>query len=216
MTLRTLTSAAALCLIAAASTAAQQAEQSQADEEGWVQLFNGENLEGWEASEHPENWKVENGAIVAAGPRSHLFYVEQEYKNFEFKAEVMTTPGSNSGIYFHTQNLGAEWPSVGHEVQVNVTHSDPVKTGSLYNVVKVYKTPAKDNEWWEQHITVRGDNLVVRINGEIVVDYTQPPGVEIPRKIDRGYFALQSHDPDSVTYYRNIRARELPERRRRR
>lgn len=206
--------ASVLLLLAAVPAFAQESEQSQADEEGWVQLFNGENLEGWEASEHPDNWKVEDGAIVASGPRSHLFYTKQEYKNFEFKTEVMTTPGSNSGIYFHTQNLGAEWPSVGHEVQVNVSHSDPVKTGSLYNVVKLYKTPAKDDEWWEQHITVRGDNLVVRINGEVVLDYTQPPGVDIPRKIDHGYFALQSHDPDSTTYYRNIRARALPSRRR--
>ena len=98
--------ASVLLLLAAVPAFAQESEQSQADEEGWVQLFNGENLEGWEASEHPDNWKVEDGAIVASGPRSHLFYTKQEYKNFEFKTEVMTTPGSNSPNRLSGRKIG--------------------------------------------------------------------------------------------------------------
>ena len=64
-------------------------------EEGWDSLFDGSSLKGWMANELPENWK----AIVTRGPRSHVFYVgadeskPAEFVNFDFKADVMTTPG---------------------------------------------------------------------------------------------------------------------------
>ncbi len=179
------------------------------DEKGWIKLFNGKDLTGWKMSDKKQGkWKVENGTIVANGPRSHLF-TDTEYKNFEFKAEVKTTPGSNSGIYFHTKYQDTGWPAVGHETQVNVTHRDPVKTGSIYNTVKLFKTPAKDNEWWEQHIIVKGKHVIVKINGEKVIDYTEPEGKKGTVKIGKRAFALQAHDPKSVVYYRNIRVKKL-------
>lgn len=175
---------------------------------GWVSLFNGRDLTGWKASEGVV-WTVEEGKIVTPPRRSHLFS-ERSYKNFEFKADVLTTPGSNSGIYFHTQPEDS-WPTHGYESQVNVTHGDPVKTGSLYAVVKLYKTPARDNQWWTQHIIVRGKNIVVKINGETVMDYTEPEGVSGPRKLGSGPFALQAHDPKSKVFYRNIMVKVLPD-----
>ena len=73
------------------------------DKDGWISLFNGKNFDGWKIGDAKQGkWKIENGNIVANGPRSHLYTIK-EFKNFEFKAEVMTTPGSNSGIYFHTK-----------------------------------------------------------------------------------------------------------------
>ena len=176
------------------------------DKDGWISLFNGKNFDGWKIGDAKQGkWKIENGNIVANGPRSHLYTIK-EFKNFEFKAEVMTTPGSNSGIYFH-QKVG--FPSAGYESQVNVSHGDPVKTGSLWGVVKLYETPAKDNKWWEQHIIVRGQNIVVKINGKTVLDYTEPKGVQGGRKISSGSFALQAHDPKSVIYYRKLRVKPL-------
>ena len=72
----------------------------------WQSLFDGKTLTGWQPSERPESWKIEDGAIVTSGERSHLFYVgpvaNHTFKNFELSAEVMATPGSNSGIYVHT------------------------------------------------------------------------------------------------------------------
>ena len=104
-----------------------------AAEDGWICLFDGKSLDGWKVSENPDSFKVEDGQIVAFGPRGHLFYdgdVENHnFKNFHFKADVMTTPGSNSGLYFHTKYQDSGWPSAGYEAQVNNTHSDPKKTG---------------------------------------------------------------------------------------
>ncbi|MEK6246928.1 MAG: DUF1080 domain-containing protein, partial [Planctomycetales bacterium] len=111
------------------------------DKEGWVSLFDGKSLDGWRASENTDSCKVEDGAIVVHGPRSHLFYVgdinQGKFKNFEFKCEVMTKPKANSGVYLHTEFQETGWPNRGYEVQVNNTGSDSSKTGGLYSVKDV-------------------------------------------------------------------------------
>ncbi len=178
------------------------------DKEGWISLFNGKDLSGWKASEGVE-WKVENGEIVTPPKRSHLF-TEQEFKNFEYKVDCKTTPGSNSGLYIHTKYQDS-FPDAGYEVQVNQTQGDPVKSGSLYNVVKVFSSPVKDNEWYTYHITVKGKQIVVRINDKVLFEYVEPEGVTGPRKLSKGSFAIQAHDPKSVAYYKNILVRPLPD-----
>src|SRR4029078_11565208 len=81
----------------------------------WITLFDGKSLDGWKASEEPGSFEVKDGMIVAnvtGKKRSHLFYMAEKepFKNFEFEAEVKTMPGSNSGIYFHTQFQDEGWP----------------------------------------------------------------------------------------------------------
>lgn len=185
-------------------------------EEGFITLFNGQNLDGWKASENRHSWSLEEGAIVADGPRSHLFYVgpEAPFKDFHFIAEVKTTPGSNGGIYFHTRFQEEDWPKYGHECQVNISHSDPKKTGSLYGVDDVANPPAEDNEWYTQEIIVKGRNVVLKVNGETVVNHTEPEGQKayderFERRLGEGTFALQAHDPESKVYYRNLRVKPL-------
>lgn len=202
---------AALLLLFSISNAAAE------DSDGWVSLFDGETMTGWKASEHRDSWQVKDGALVCNGERSHLFYVgdDKPFVNFEFKAEVMTTPGSNAGIYFHTKYQDEGWPRYGFESQVNVTHKDPKKTGSLYSVVDVSDPPCKDNEYWTQHIIVQGKHITIKINDKTVVDYTEPDGKEafsdgFERRLGSGTFAFQAHDPDSTAYFKNIRVKRLP------
>src|SRR5687768_12170076 len=100
-----LTAALALPATAADETKPDAVETKQGEkEEGFTQLFDGKSLDGWKINENPESFKVEDGTIVANGERSHLFYVgdDKPFKNFHLKIDVKTTPGSNSGIYFHT------------------------------------------------------------------------------------------------------------------
>lgn len=208
MTPRTLLACLCTLPLLTSCLAAGEPKAAAEDEAGFISLFNGKNLDGWKIAENGQ-FKVENGEIVVSGPRAHLF-TEKEFKNFIFRAEVKTTPGSNSGIYFHTRYQESDWPKVGYESQVNVTHRDPVKTGSLYNVVRLFETPAKDNEWWTQEIAVRGKRITIKINGQTVVDYTEKPeDIVGERKLSKGSFALQAHDPNSVVYYRNIRVKPL-------
>ena len=180
-------------------------------------LLNGTDLSGWKASENQGSFKVEDGAIVVHGKRSHLFYVgpvgNANFKDFEFSAQVMTTPGSNSGIYFHTEYQQEGWPSKGYESQVNISHSDPQKSGGLYDAAKVSDPPARDNEWYTQYIRVRGKNVIVKINDQEVVNYTEADDVNFEgwpaRRLSSGTFAIQAHDPKSLVYVKDIRVKVL-------
>jgi hypothetical protein len=196
------------------------------DVDGWISLFDGKSLEGWKASENPSSFRVENGAIVCDGPRSHLFYMGRDgnasFKNFEFQAEVLTTPGSNSGIYFHTRYQDTGWPSTGYEAQVinsrriepGSTYGERKMTGSLYAIRNTWKAPAPDNEWFRYKIRVEGKTIRIWINDAMTVDYTEPENPFRPqdmkgRVLSSGTFALQGHDPKSVVRFRNLRVRPL-------
>ena len=185
----------------------------------WISLFDGKTLKGWKVGANASAFKVENGCIVVNGNVSHLYYdgeMQQHlFKDFEFKADVMTTPGSNSGIYFHTQYQEKDWPRKGYEVQVNNSHTDWRRTGSLWAIQDVKETYAKDNEWFTLHIKVSGKHITLAINDKTVVDYTEPENVQREegmkdRIISSGTFALQGHDPKSKVYYRNIKVKVLP------
>ena len=187
--------------------------------EGWHPLFNGRNLDGWKASSPSDSFEVVNGMIKAqaSSDQSHLYYVgdvaDGDFEDFELKFEAMTTPGSNGGVYFHTSFQETGFPNDGHEVQVNKSHKNKTRTGSLFAVRDLKETPTKDNVFLTEHVIVRGKNVKISVNGEQVVDYTEPDDYQHPRytgrDIDHGTFALQAHDPDSVVYYREIWVRPL-------
>jgi hypothetical protein len=202
----------------------------------WYSLFDGRSLDGWKPSENKSTFTVKDGMIIAHGARSHLFYVgpvnNADFKNFELKADIMTLPNSNSGIYFHTEYQETDWPNKGFEAQINNTHSDWKKTGSLYNVVDVniadpatararkdivdFKVPlARDNKWFTEYIKVEGKHVIIKVDDKVAVDWTESadwkgapsmPG----RKLSSGTFALQGHDPGSTTYFKNVFVRPLP------
>lgn len=187
-----------------------------AAEEGFVSLFDGKSYDGWKINESPESWSIKDGAFVAKGGRSHLFYVgdDKPFVNFELKVDVMTENNSNGGIYFHTKFQESGWPKYGFEAQVNNSFKgDPRRTGSLYQVVDVHEAAAKDNEWYTETVTVKGNNVVIKVNDKIVVDYHQPKGAQagddFTRVLDKGTFALQAHDPGSVVHFKNIRVKRL-------
>ena len=132
--------------------------------------------------------------------------------------DVMTLPGSNGGVYFHTLYQDVSWPEKGFEVQVNNTHGDPIKSGSLYHVKDIgaddIKGIVKDNEWFTEHIRVQGDTVTIWLNDQKVVEWTQPADWQgtsdfAGRRIGHGTIALQGHDPNSTVYYKNIRIKPL-------
>lgn len=204
------------CLALSAAASAQEA--------GWISLFNGKDLTGWKSNEKGEGltgiFTVEDGMIKASGGRAHMFYMGPDgnasFKNFELKAKFMTKPGSNSGIYFHTVFQEKNWPDKGFECQVNATHKDHIKTGSLYHVVNVMdNAPNKDNVWSEYDIKVEGKHVILKVDGQTTVDWVQPDDWKSPkghkdRVLDKGTFALQAHDPNSTTYFKDIYLKVLP------
>jgi len=217
----TLTRRDLIALLLAAPAAAYAFHDDSAD---WIPLFDGKSLDGWKPNEHADTFKVVDGQIVVHGERTHLFYVgpvhNADFKNFELSADVMTRPGANSGIYFHTAFQPSGWPAAGFEVQVANTHEgangykERKKTGSLYAVRNVYKQLVSDNEWFRMNILVRGKQVQIRLNNMLVVDYVEPDepfraDLNFQRVINHGTFALQGHDPGSTTYFKNIRVRPL-------
>ncbi len=183
----------------------------------WTPLFDGKSLAGWKPSENQGSWKIVDGTLAADGPRSHLFYTAREFRNFELKAEVLTRPGANSGIYFHTGFVEKGWPTAkGFEVQINNSHvgegtyRERKKTGSLYGVRNVYQAYARDGEWFEMHIAARGPRVRISVNGTLLVDWIEPEGWT-GNNVGGGLFALQCHDPASKAFFRNILVRELPD-----
>ncbi|MEO6004355.1 MAG: DUF1080 domain-containing protein [Opitutus sp.] len=193
----------------------------------WQSLFDGKTMSGWEANENPGTWVIQDGMLITKGPRSHLFYVGpvggHNFKNFEFSAEVLTLPNSNSGIYIHTHFKPDPWPAAGYECQVINSHSptdgsyaERKMTGSIYAVRNTWRAPARDNEWFEYRIKVSGKTIQTFVNGELVCQYTEPPqswrAKDKPgRYLSSGTFALQGHDPKSEVYYRNLKVRLLPD-----
>ena len=190
-----------------------------AADDGFTSLFNGKDMTGWIASEHPGTFSVEEGAIVAHGPRSHCFYTgdfqRHSFKDFELKVDVMTRPKANGGVYIQTEYQETGWPDRGFEVQVNNSYpGDPRLTGSLYEVADNLAMVAKDNEWFTEDILVKGDSITVKVNDKVVAQWTQPSGWNgtktFPgRRIGAGTIALQAHDPGSTVYYKNIRIKPL-------
>jgi hypothetical protein len=207
----------AMLVVCAISSAVRAQESKQtADETGFVSLFDGKSMKGWKVNENESSWSVQDGMLVCQGERSHIFYVgdDKPFKNFHFKAEVMTEPNSNAGIYFHTKYQDSGWPKYGFECQVNLSYkADPRKTSSLYAVKDVLEPAAKDNEWYTQEIIVVDNKVTLKVNGKTLVEYVEPDdqkaGGDFTRKLDEGTFALQAHDPGSKVYFRNLRVKRL-------
>ncbi|HRP56223.1 DUF1080 domain-containing protein [Agriterribacter sp.] len=186
-------------------------------QDGWISIFDG-TLNDWKVGRNASTFSIEDGSIKVNGPVAHIYYngpvKKHIFKNFEFKADVKTLPGSNSGIYFHTSYQEGGWPERGYEVQVNNSHTDWRRTGSLYDVVDIRETYAKDNEWYTEYIKVEGRHVIIKVNDKVVVDYTEPCDVKrednhLLRVITGGTFALQGHDPKSTVYYKNIMVKPL-------
>jgi hypothetical protein len=221
---------------------------SPAPEPGFVSLFDGKSLDGWKVGENANLFSVKDGMIQMECPPgghgpAHLFYVGEvnghTFKNFDLKVDVMTYPYANSGIYFHTEYQESGWPSHGQECQVNQSHSDWRRTGSLWGVdniswgpetppannkepVKILdKPPVVDNQWYTQEIIYVNGQITVKLNDQVVLEY-QLPEADKPHKLPTGFtwmpagtFALQGHPPlpgkASKTDFKNIRVKVLPD-----
>jgi hypothetical protein len=182
-------------------------------------------LSGWRPSENKGSWTVVDGQLAADGPRSHLFYTgpvhAADFKNFEIEVEVTTKPECNSGVYFHTQYQETGFPEKGFEIQINNTakgdggYLERKKTASLYGLRNMYKQLVPDEKPFQIRAAVRGKNVQIHLNGQLLVDYNEPTPPVIPaggekqRFLDHGTFALQCHNNGSKAFFRSVRVRPL-------
>jgi 3-keto-disaccharide hydrolase len=177
----------------------------------WVQLFNGKDLEGWRTNpKNPGNWSVIDGCIVGKGKAaSHLFTVKDDYENFRYKFTAKISDKGNSGQYFRTAFGPKTYPD-GYEAQINSTHSDPVRTGSLYNFVKIKDRLVEPDTWFTQEVIAEGPHIQILVNDKKVVDF-----VDQKNTFKKGCFAIQQHPPisggpDSEVWVKKVEVIELP------
>ncbi len=222
--------------------------QTPSPEEGFVSLFDGKTLNGWKVGDNATLFHVEDGTIIMDCPAdnhrpAHLFYDGEvnghTFKNFDLRVDVMTYPGANSGIYFHSEFQDAGFPKKGLECQVDNSHSDWRRTGSLYGlfnltwgpeipsadnkqtVVYLASAPVKDEVWYTQEIVCRNGLVTVKLNGQPMFTYQIPDAGSVHRLssgaiwLPEGTFALQGHPPMpghiSKVGFRNIRIKVLPD-----
>jgi serine/threonine protein kinase len=169
--------------------------------DGFVSLFNGKDLTGWQLpSGGTGKWKVQDGAIVSDGPMSYLFSQRGDYQDFHLRAEVQINDGGNSGLYFRIQKASGR--PKGYEAQINATHQDPQKTGSLYGIEKIRDQLHKPDEWFTLDVIAEGEHIIIRVNDKKVVDVTNS-------KYRKGYIALQQFEEGTVVRFRRIEIQEL-------
>lgn len=206
---------------------------------GWISLFDGKTLQGWRASETTDwanmNWfggdaewpsknnsgtqsfAIEEGKIIADGPRSHLFYEGKinggSFQNFEFKTQVQTHENANSGIFFHTRYKEQRLPIFGYEADINTIPDDSYYTGNLNpgTEATVNGNVHPNQEYFDFYLSVDGNQVVTKINGETITNYTEPTDKEGNHQIHRGKIALQVMNDSSPVYFRNILIRVWPD-----
>ena len=195
-----------------------QAGGEKKSDDGWVQLFNGKDLTGWKT--HPKDkakWEVKDGVIVGSGPAGHLFSERGDYENFHLLFEAKINDKGNSGQYFRATFANGFPP--GYEAQINSTHGDKVRTGSLYadgrwltssppkkrRKMLVYDQLVKPDTWFTQEVIADGNHIIIKVNGKTTVDF-----IDAKNRHSKGHFAVQQHDPGSIVHVRKIEVKELP------
>ncbi|MCA9133941.1 MAG: DUF1080 domain-containing protein [Planctomycetales bacterium] len=203
-----------LALAAALLPLTLAASRATAQEKEWVSLFDGKTLNGWEKVERggkdASKWEVRDGAIHGSGEASMLVCTQGPYKNFRYRAEIKINDKGNSGLYFRTTRKPGF--ADGYEAQIDSTHSDPIRTGSLYGMCHVYRQLTKPDTWFTYELEVRDDvwrqRELTRI--KITVDGTELyEFLDFDKTFKEGYFAYQQHDPGSRVSIRKVEVQEL-------
>jgi hypothetical protein len=183
---------------------------------GKVTAFVGVEKDGKDGTPGKEVtlWQVKDGTIVGGGPHSHLF-TEVEADNFKYRVEAKINDKGNSGQYFRAK-FGPEFPA-GYEAQINATHGDQIRTGSLYpsfkvsaedrkKIVVLKDAPHKPDEYFVQEVVANGNHIQIFVNGKQTVDFTDPN-----KTYTKGHFALQGHDPGSVMTFKKVEYKPIKE-----
>ena len=190
-------------------------------EDGFVSLFDGKTLAGWEGSVN--GYEVEEGAIYCKVKGGGNLYTAKEYGDFHFKFEFQLTPGANNGIGIRTPR-NANPAYAGMEIQVLDNTAEKYSKlqdwqyhGSVYGVVAAKRGALKPvGEWNEQSIICKGSHIQVILNGEVIVDADLKKASD-PKTIDgknhpglereQGYIAFCGHG--ARVGFRNLRIKEL-------
>jgi hypothetical protein len=151
-------------------------ERSSAPEWGEpIRLFNGRNLSGWRVraeGKPKKGWKVARGILVNTPPSSDLIS-EQEFEDFKLSVEFNLPQKSNSGVYLRGR----------YEVQIengqdSSDSPERHRMGEVYGFLKRTSDPSKKPGQWQTYdITLVGRKVTVTLNGQVIIDNEEIPGI---------------------------------------
>jgi hypothetical protein len=163
---------------------------------GWISLFDGETLFGWQPRTDA-NWRVEAGAIVVDDGTNGLLTTTTRFADYVLKIEFRSAVGTNSGIFLHTPATPKDPASDCYELNIaDSTNAFP--TGSLVKRAKA-EGNFDSQEWQSYEVTVAGDQIVVVLDGKQVLEYKDP------KPLQRGMIGLQLNE--GKVEFRNIKLR---------
>lgn len=192
----------------------------------WRTLFDGSSLEGW-THIGPGKMVLENGLLRTEGGMGLLWYTREKFGNCVLRVVYKTTSkASNSGIFIRIADKPKdEWYAVHHGYEVQICDGTDAyhRTGAVYSLSRATASPGKVGEWNTLEITLKGDHVLVSVNGEAVNNF-DPKG-PVPERTksyepergprpESGYIGLQNHDdtnqgkPDHV-YFKKVSVRPL-------
>lgn len=196
----------------------------QAQEAGFVSLFDGQSLTGWVGNK--SSYLVKDGMIVIEpkGGGGGNLYTEKEYGNFILRFEFQLTPGANNGLGIHAP-LEGDAAYVGKEFQILDNEAEKyagLQTyqyhGSLYGVMSAKRGFLRPTgEWNQQEVRINHPYVTVILNGEVILegnyleasqsgtlDKKEHPGLSR----SRGHIGFLGHG--DLVRFRNIKIKELP------
>lgn len=189
--------------------------------DGWVDLFNGNDLSGWACEGDLSAWGVVDGELVTVKPGEGWWIrTDKMYRDFELTLDFWMPEGGNSGVGIRGSSYG-DPAFTGFEVQILDTYGEEPKDytcGSIYTAITASEMAVKPaGEWNSYHIKVVGDTVDVTLNGvhivddEVLDDRGYFRSAENPLPLDgratTGYISLQDHG--HPFRYRNIRIKDL-------
>ena len=153
-------------------------------EDGWVDLFNGKNLDGWTQRNGTATYEVKGDTIVgttAEGSPNSFLCSDQEYGDFEFTFEVKVDDALNSGVQIRSKtHNGPKGRVNGPQVEIEASGKNGAEAGYLYGeAIDGWMTPKdklvphkhfKDGEWNAYRVVAKGPRIQVWINGEMISD----------------------------------------------
>jgi hypothetical protein len=164
--------------------------------EQWVSMFDGKTLDGWDMV-GKEKWEVKDGEIHGQAVTKEYGYLQtkKNFKDFHLSLRFKCVGDGNSGVFFHTAfKPGTADVSQGLQFEIDPTLNH--HTGGIYGDGRqwiVWPSPENEyaihvNDWNDYLLKVEGNHYVARLNGVVVVDFTDPT----PKSFD-GTIALQLH-----------------------
>ncbi len=171
-----------------------------ATDDGWQNLFNGKNLDGWHQLNGHAKYAVENGEIVGTTvpntPNSFLV-TDKEYGDFFLDVDLNVDTAMNSGIQIRSESTPAYNNGRVHGYQVEVDPSARAWSGGIYDEARrgwLYplelnseaKAAFKNGEWNHYHVECIGNNIRTWLNGV-------PCANLVDNMTHKGFIALQVH-----------------------